>query len=58
MISVVKYFILGASKVFDFTNRTRIYEIDYKNNIKKSWDNVGLSMNKRISIEKPISKED
>ncbi len=31
MISVVKYFILGASKVFDFTNRTRIYEIDYKN---------------------------
>lgn len=49
MPRVIKYFILGMSKTLDIGNNTSIYEIDTKSNIKKSWKNVGSTIEGRIS---------
>jgi hypothetical protein len=55
MPRVIKYFILGMSKTLDIGNNTSIYEIDTKSNIRKSWKNVGSTIEGRIS--KGLSNE-
>lgn len=49
MPRVIKYFLLGMSKTLDIGNNTSIYEIDTKSNIRKSWKNVGSTIDSRIS---------
>ena len=49
MPRVIKYFILGMSKTLDIGNNMSIYEIDAKSNIRKSWKNVGSTIEGRIS---------
>ncbi|MDN5077628.1 hypothetical protein PJV89_05365 [Aliarcobacter butzleri] len=49
MPKVVKYFILGMSKTLDIGNNIPIYEINTKNNIRQSWENVGSTIEKRLS---------
>lgn len=49
MPQVVKYFLLGMNKTLDIGNNSFIYEIDTKSNIRKSWEDVGSVLEKRIS---------
>lgn len=49
MPKVIKYFILGMSKTLDIGNNISIYEIERKSNIGKSWNNVGSTIEKRLS---------
>ncbi len=49
MPMVIKYFLLGMSKTLDIGNNTSIYKIDARSNIKKSWKNVGSTIESRIS---------
>lgn len=48
MPQVVKYFLLGMNKTLDIGNNSFIYEIDTKSNIRKSWEDVGSVLEKRI----------
>ncbi|MFW2600175.1 hypothetical protein [Aliarcobacter butzleri] len=49
MPRVIKYFILGMGKTLDVGNTASIYEVNTKSNIKKSWKNVGSTIENRIT---------
>lgn len=49
MPQVVKYFLLGMNKTLDIGNNSVIYEINTESNIRKTWENVGSTIEKRIS---------
>jgi len=50
MPKIAKYFILGIGKTMDIGNSMSIYKIDTRNNIEKSWANVGSTIKKRLSL--------
>lgn len=48
MPRVIKYFLLGMSKTLDIGNNSSVYKVDTKSNIKKSWESVGSTLEKRV----------